>query len=128
MHNDSCPTVSRELQETADEGELHGADFASEYVSPSGNKYRAYNTEFVKLQDGLKDIIRENDHPSFACSEMKCLAKAYAAEGPDALKGGTMTTVHVSDTAKGDHGSLASPFPGCRRVMRSVLIQILGGK
>ncbi|MDX3855797.1 Hint domain-containing protein, partial [Streptomyces sp. AK02-01A] len=123
----TCGVVSPALANTADAGEMHGADFASEFRSPSGQMYQAHNAEYVELPEGLKDIIRENDHPAFVCSEMKCLANAYKAEGPAALNGGQMTTVFVSDTEMGEHGALASPCPGCRRVLNSRLIQITGG-
>ena len=110
--------VSTELQGKADEGELHQADFASEYESPSGARYQAHNKEYVELPEGLKDILREQDHPAFVCSEMKCLAKAYQTEGPNALRGGKMTTAFVSDTELGEHATIASPCAACRRVMK----------
>ncbi|CAM4299546.1 RHS repeat-associated core domain-containing protein [Kibdelosporangium persicum] len=129
VHNCSAPVpedgVSEELAAVADAAEMQEADFASEYRSPSGNVYRAHNKEFVAIPEGLKDILRENDHPAFVCSEMKCLARAYNAEGPAALNGGTMTTAFVGDSDHGDHGTLARPCRGCRRVLNSLMIRIV---
>ncbi|WP_457535534.1 hypothetical protein [Streptomyces filamentosus] len=51
------------------------------------------------------------------CAEMQCLSKAFAREGTAGIRGGNMTTAHVSDTEKSDHGSPACPRKGCRRVL-----------
>jgi RHS repeat-associated protein len=123
---ESCPLPSEQLRDTADTGDRNGADFASEYISPSGRSYTAYNTEYVRYPDGIKDVLRDNKHPAFVCSEIKCLAKAYIAEGPSAISGGTMTTVHVGDT-RGPHGTPARPCGACRRTLTSLFVNILGG-
>ncbi|GLZ11635.1 hypothetical protein Acsp04_18700 [Actinomadura sp. NBRC 104425] len=123
VHN--CQNVSSRLEATADAGERQQADFASEFVSPSGQVYTAHNKEYVEIPEGLKDILRENRHPAFVCSEMKCLAKAYEKEGVAGVSGGRMTTVFVGDSEFGEHATLASPCKACRRVLSSLFVRIV---
>ncbi|MBK3569797.1 hypothetical protein JHN47_39525 [Streptomyces sp. MBT62] len=69
----------------------------------------------------MAEIFEEQAHPmNGGCAEMQCLSKAYAREGEPGIRGGNMTTVHVSDTPKGDHGAPATPCKTCRRVMDSL--------
>lgn len=117
VHN--CGEASLEAQ--ADAGEMRGSDFAAEYESQSGHVYRSDNKEPVTAPDEMAEIFEEQSHPmNGGCAEMQCLSKAYAREGATGIRGGRMTTVHVSDTAKGDHGSPAAPCKACRRVMDSL--------
>ncbi|MEU5633893.1 YwqJ-related putative deaminase [Streptomyces rishiriensis] len=69
----------------------------------------------------MAEIFEQQAHPmNGGCAEMQCLSKAYAREGEPGIRGGNMTTVHVSDTPKGDHGAPATPCKACRRVMDSL--------
>ncbi|MEV6543338.1 polymorphic toxin-type HINT domain-containing protein [Streptomyces sp. NPDC051665] len=105
----------------ADVGEIRGSDFAAEYESRSGHVYRSDNKEPVIAPDEMAEIFEQQAHPmNGGCAEMQCLSKAYAREGEQGIRGGNMSTVHVSDTAKGDHGAPATPCRACRRVMDSL--------
>ncbi|MFV2117310.1 ricin-type beta-trefoil lectin domain protein [Streptomyces sp. Act-28] len=117
VHN--CGESSLDAQ--ADAGEIRGSDFAAEYESRSGHVYRSDNKEPVTAPDEMVEIFEQQDHPmNGGCAEMQCLSKAYAREGEPGIRGGNMTTVHVSDTSKGDHGAPATPCKACRRVMDSL--------
>ncbi|MGW0860023.1 polymorphic toxin-type HINT domain-containing protein, partial [Streptomyces sp. NPDC002690] len=117
VHN--CGEASLEVQ--ADVGEIRGSDFAAEYKSRSGHVYRSDNKEPVTAPDEMAEIFKKQAHPmNGGCAEMQCLSKAYAREGEPGIRGGTMSTAHVSDTAKGDHGAPADPCKACRRVMDSL--------
>lgn len=117
VHN--CGEASLDAQ--ADAGEIRGSDFAAEYESRSGHVYRSDNKEPVTAPDDMAEIFDQQAHPmNGGCAEMQCLSKAYAREGEPGIRGGNMSTVHVSDTAKGDHGSPATPCKACQRVMDSL--------
>jgi hypothetical protein len=114
VHN--CGEASLDAQ--ADAGEIRGSDFAAEYESQSGNFYRSDNKDPVIAPDEMAEIFEQQAHPmNGGCAEMKCLSRAYSREGETGIRGGNMTTVHVSDTPKGDHGAPATPCKACRRVM-----------
>ncbi|MFV2018368.1 polymorphic toxin-type HINT domain-containing protein [Micromonospora sp. LOL_023] len=115
---------SNALMKKADEGEIRGADFAAEYTSPSGATYRAHNKSQTNIPDAMRDELSGFDHPHLGCAEMQCLAKAYAAEGSTAIRGGHMTVVHVSDTAKGAHGDLARPCGACTRTLGGLFVNV----
>ncbi|WP_435279065.1 RHS repeat-associated core domain-containing protein [Streptomyces sp. 1222.5] len=117
VHN--CGEASLEAQ--ADAGEIRGSDFAAEYESRSGHVYRSDNKEPVTAPDDMAEIFDQQNHPmNGGCAEMQCLSKAYAREGEPGIRGGNMSTVHVSDTPKGDHGAPATPCKACQRVMDSL--------
>ncbi|MBD0739385.1 polymorphic toxin-type HINT domain-containing protein [Streptomyces sp. CBMA29] len=117
VHN--CGEASLDAQANA--GETRGSDFAAEYESQSGHVYRSDNKEPVTAPDEMAEIFEQHAHPmNGGCAEMQCLSKAYAREGEPGIRGGNMTTVHVSDTPKGDHGASATPCRACRRVMDSL--------
>ncbi|WP_406305078.1 polymorphic toxin-type HINT domain-containing protein [Streptomyces sp. NBC_00885] len=117
VHN--CGEASLDAQ--ADAGEIRGSDFAAEYESRSGHVYRSDNKEPVTAPDEMAEIFEQQAHPmNGGCAEMQCLSKAYAREGEPGIRGGNMSTVHVSDTPKGDHGAPATPCKACRRVMDSL--------
>jgi pretoxin HINT domain-containing protein len=117
VHN--CGEASLGAQ--ADAGEMRGSDFAAEYESRSGHVYRSDNKESVTAPDEMAEIFEQQAHPmNGGCAEMQCLSKAYAREGEVGIRGGKMSTVHVSDTSKGSHGAPATPCRACRRVMGSL--------
>ncbi|WP_415952272.1 polymorphic toxin-type HINT domain-containing protein [Streptomyces sp. KLOTTS4A1] len=120
VHN--CPP-SQELQDTADIAEAYGAEYAAEYTSPSGNTYRAHNKEQLTAPPGMEDVFDEFDHHG-GCAETKCLIKAYAAEGPAAIRGGHMDVVHVGDDDDGnwEHGDTARPCGRCSRLKKGLFI------
>jgi len=72
------------------------------------------------MADELSDFV----YPHLGFAEMQCLAQAYKAEGPSAIRGGSMTVVHVSDTLKGAHGDLARPCGACARTLRGLVIGV----
>ncbi|WP_449480079.1 SpvB/TcaC N-terminal domain-containing protein [Streptomyces avidinii] len=118
VHNDSC-----ELGDYADSVRNDpGNRFASEYTSPSGEKYLGQNKSGGHQTDGeLADALKRNDHHG-GCAEVHCLAQAQAAEGPDAIRGGTMTTVVTKNnnqpTSKPEgHGEPATPCGACKRLL-----------
>ncbi|WP_163569261.1 polymorphic toxin-type HINT domain-containing protein [Fodinicola feengrottensis] len=123
VHN--CGPSEGLLQE-ADNAEIAGGDFAAEYTSPSGRTYLANNKSGVEIPDGMADDLESLDHPHLGCAEMQCLAQAYREEGPDAIRGGNMTVVHVSDTEIGDHGALARPCRACARVLFNLFVSVTG--
>ncbi|WP_157621662.1 RHS repeat-associated core domain-containing protein [Saccharothrix sp. NRRL B-16348] len=118
VHN--CPPSQKLLNE-ADKAEVAGAEFAAEYTSPSGQTYRSHNKEQIATPNGMLDVFDEFDHHG-GCAETKCLIKAYNAEGPDAIRGGHMDVVHVSDTDDWSHGDVARPCGRCARLQGGLFI------
>jgi RHS repeat-associated protein len=118
VHN--CPP-SQNLLDEADKAEVAGAEFAAEYTSPSGQTYRSHNKEKIATPNGMFDVFDEFNHHG-GCAETKCLIKAYNAEGPDAICGGHMDVVHVSDTDDWSHGDVARPCGRCARLQGGLFI------
>ncbi|MFD5823974.1 polymorphic toxin-type HINT domain-containing protein [Lentzea sp. NPDC060358] len=119
VHN--CGEATLGVQ--ADGGEIRGSDFAAECELRSGYVYRSGNKESVISPDEMMEIFEQQGHPmNGGCAEMRCLSKVYSRKGEVGIRGGTMSTVHVSDTPKGDHGAPVSPCKACRRVMDSLRV------
>ncbi|MEU6172770.1 polymorphic toxin-type HINT domain-containing protein [Streptantibioticus parmotrematis] len=98
-----------------------GTKFASEYESPSGAKYYGRNRHGQQADGDLANALEEADHHG-GCAEVSCLIQAQRAEGPDAIRGGTMRTVMsrnnsmpTSNTA--GHGESATPCGRCTRLL-----------
>jgi hypothetical protein len=98
-----------------------GVKFASEYTSPSGEKYYGRNKHGQQASGDLQVALDEADHHG-GCAEVHCLIQAQAAEGPEAIRGGTMRTVQsrnnsmpTSNTA--GHGEPATPCGRCARLL-----------
>ncbi|MGW4422784.1 RHS repeat-associated core domain-containing protein [Streptosporangium sp. NPDC004631] len=110
------------LQEHADKvRNLPGTKFASEYTSRSGEKYYGRNRHGREASNPLAEELKKSGHHG-GCAEVECLIKAQAQEGPDAIKGGSMSTVHsrnnqmpTSNTA--DHGLPARPCGRCSTLL-----------
>ncbi|WP_369169565.1 polymorphic toxin-type HINT domain-containing protein [Streptomyces sp. R28] len=98
-----------------------GVKFASEYTSPSGQKYYGRNKHGQQAEGPLAEALDEVGHHG-GCAEVHCLIQAQAAEGPTAIRGGTMRTVKsrnnsmpTSNTA--GHGEPATPCGRCARLL-----------
>ncbi|MFB9926081.1 LamG-like jellyroll fold domain-containing protein [Amycolatopsis halotolerans] len=107
----------------ASQREVPGTKFASEYTSPSGQRY--YSTNRHGTNGDLKEMPELQDAASSAghhggCAEVGCLIQAYAAEGPDAISGGDMRTVNVRNPRSpraAEQGTPAYPCGRCRRLL-----------
>ncbi|WAL67781.1 DUF6531 domain-containing protein [Amycolatopsis cynarae] len=106
---------------------------ASEYTTPSGQKYRAHNREGVPIPDHLRNEMEQiaplsNRHG--ACAEVNALSKAYLGEraaaiaagktpeeadalARQAIRGGNMESVRVrpSGSPVNSHGTPIDPCP-----------------
>ncbi|MDT0457436.1 RHS repeat-associated core domain-containing protein [Streptomyces sp. DSM 41527] len=105
-----------DLEEWADHAEVKGAEYAAEYTSPAGNRYYGYNAQGLDTPGALGAIFEQNDHHG-ACAETNALVRAYTREGPEAIYGGRMSVVHVSDTPEWEHGQTARGCGRCRRLL-----------
>lgn len=96
---------------------------AAEYTSPSGAKYYAHSREGVPIPDELRGEMEQvaplsNRHG--ACAEVNALSKAVDAEGPGALRGGSMRAVRVRPINSGGtaHGTSIDPCePYCQPLL-----------
>jgi hypothetical protein len=112
------------LQDFADsQREVPGTKFASEYSSPSGQKYYSTNRHGTAgLLDGMPELREAVDTAGHhgGCAEVGCLIQAYQAEGPSAISGGTMRTVNVRNpisSRAAEQGTPASPCGRCQSLL-----------
>ncbi|MGA4979370.1 SpvB/TcaC N-terminal domain-containing protein [Streptomyces cinereoruber] len=103
-----------------------GTKFASEYTSPSGEKYHGRNKHGQQAEGPLADALERTGHHG-GCAEVHCLIQAQAKEGPEAIRGGTMETVMTRNnsmpTSKTDgHGEPARPCGRCGRLLEDLEI------
>ncbi|MEH0423277.1 polymorphic toxin-type HINT domain-containing protein [Streptomyces sp. B21-083] len=103
-----------------------GVKFASEYSSPSGAKYYGRNKHGQQAEGPLADALERTGHHG-GCAEVHCLIQAQAAEGPEAIRGGTMQTVRTRNnsmpTSNTDgHGEPAHPCGRCGRLLEDLEI------
>jgi hypothetical protein len=103
-----------------------GVKFASEYTSPSGAKYYGRNKHGQQAEGPLADALERTGHHG-GCAEVHCLIQAQAAEGPEAIRGGTMQTVRTRNnsmpTSNTDgHGEPAHPCGRCGRLLEDLEI------
>ncbi|MFH8795565.1 polymorphic toxin-type HINT domain-containing protein [Streptomyces sp. NPDC017941] len=103
-----------------------GVKFASEYTSPSGAKYYGRNKHGQQAEGPLADALERTGHHG-GCAEVHCLIQAQAAEGPEAIRGGTMRTVRTRNnsmpTSNTDgHGEPAHPCGRCGRLLEDLEI------
>lgn len=106
--------------------EVPGTKFASEYTSPSGQKYYSTNRhgtagELENMPELRQQIEAAGHHGG--CAEVGCLIQAYKAEGPAAISGGTMRTVNVRNpmsSRAGEHGTPAFPCARCQRLLSAL--------
>ncbi|MEU4162124.1 SpvB/TcaC N-terminal domain-containing protein [Actinoplanes sp. NPDC026670] len=101
-----------------------GAKFASEYISPSGQKYWGQNAHGMKAEGELADALKQANHHG-GCSEVHCLIQAYNKEGPAAISGGSMRTVHTRNNVNKNanttmHGQPANPCGHCNQVLNDL--------
>ncbi|GAA2707818.1 LamG-like jellyroll fold domain-containing protein [Micromonospora olivasterospora] len=101
-----------------------GAKFASEYTSPSGAKYYGHNRHGQQAEGPLADALERAGHHG-GCAEVHCLIQAQAAEGPDAIRGGTMRTVQTRNNSMPTsnttgHGEPAYPCGRCSRLLEDL--------
>jgi len=103
--------------------EVPGTKFASEYTSPSGQKYYSTNRhgtagELENMPE-LRDAVNASGHHG-GCAEVGCLIRAYQAEGPSAITSGTMRTVNVRNpmsSRAAEQGTPAYPCGRCQRLL-----------
>lgn len=103
-----------------------GVKFTSEYTSPSGAKYYGRNKHGQQVEGPLADALERTGHHG-GCAEVHCLIQAQAAEGPEAIRGGTMRTVRTRNnsmpTSNTDgHGEPAHPCGRCGRLLEDLEI------
>ncbi|AWL32640.1 hypothetical protein HWN34_19310 [Streptomyces violascens] len=103
-----------------------GVKFASEHTSPSGAKYYGRNKHGQQAEGPLADALERTGHHG-GCAEVHCLIQAQAAEGPEAIRGGTMRTVRTRNnsmpTSNTDgHGEPAHPCGRCGRLLEDLEI------
>ncbi|MGW2643020.1 RHS repeat-associated core domain-containing protein [Streptomyces sp. NPDC001348] len=103
-----------------------GVKFASEYTSPSGAKYYGRNKHGQQAEGSLADALERAGHHG-GCAEVHCLIQAQAAEGSEAIRGGTMQTVRTRNnsmpTSNTDgHGEPAHPCGRCGRLLEDLEI------
>jgi len=79
------------------------ARFVSEYTSPSGATYRDWNRDRPELPAN-HPLLVTGDHTG--CSEFGCLLQAFNTEGPNAVHGGSISTLQVRGV-----GSTIPPGP-----------------
>ncbi|WP_203655372.1 polymorphic toxin-type HINT domain-containing protein [Actinocatenispora rupis] len=112
------------LQSVADgHRKVGGTKFASEYTSPSGQKYYSTNRHGMAGQLGsmpeLNTAVGEAGHHG-GCAEVGCLMQAYQAEGPSAISGGSMRTVSTRSwmsSRAAENGNPAYPCGRCRSLL-----------
>ena len=114
-HNCSDP-----LRSYADEvRNLPGNKFASEYESPSGQKYYGRNRHGEPVSGELSVVSNKTGHHN-GCTEVHCLIQAQRSEGEGAVRGGSMRTLQTrneqSSKAVG-HGSIGVPCGRCRTLL-----------
>ncbi|MEV6873324.1 polymorphic toxin-type HINT domain-containing protein [Amycolatopsis sp. NPDC051128] len=114
----------------ASQREVPGTKFASEYTSPSGEKYYSTNRHGTagELQDmpELQDAVSAAGHHG-GCAEVGYLIQAYAAEGPSAISGGMMRTVNVRNpmsSRAAEQGTPAFPCGRCQRLLEGLGIGV----
>jgi RHS repeat-associated protein len=98
-----------------------GAKFASEYTSPSGAQYYGRNKHGQQAEGELADVLEQTGHHG-GCAEVHCLIQAQTAEGPEAIRGGTMRTVRTRNnsmptSSTTGHGEPAHPCGRCGRLL-----------
>jgi RHS repeat-associated protein len=106
--------------------EVAGTKFASEYTSPSGQKYYSTNRHGtageIENMPELQDAVDDAGHHG-GCAEVGCLIQAYGAEKPSAISGGTMRTVNVRNpmsSRAAEQGTPAFPCGRCQRLLGSL--------
>lgn len=97
-----------------------GVKFASEYTSPSGAKYYGRNRHGEAADGELAAALERTGHHG-GCAEVHCLIQAQRAEGPEAIRGGTMRTVRTRNNSMptsnaAGHGEPAHPCGRCGRL------------
>ncbi|MFI6864544.1 polymorphic toxin-type HINT domain-containing protein [Streptomyces sp. NPDC050421] len=103
-----------------------GVKFASEYTSPSGAKYYGRNKHGQQAEGSLADAIERTGHHG-GCAEVHCLIQAQAAEGPEAIRGGTMRTVKSRNNSMPTsnpvgHGEPGRPCGLCKGLLEYLAI------
>ncbi|WP_133908642.1 RHS repeat-associated core domain-containing protein [Actinophytocola oryzae] len=104
--------------------EVPGTKYASEYRSPSGEPYHSTNRhgqadKIKQIPELAGPLARSGNHHG-GCAEIGCLLDAYRTEGPGAIVGGAMRTVHVRNPRSpraGEHGEPAHPCLRCGQVL-----------
>jgi hypothetical protein len=98
-----------------------GVKFAPEYTSPSGAKYYGHNRHGQQADGELADALERTGHHG-GCAEVHCLIQAQAAEGPEAIRGGTMRTLQTRNNSMPSsnttgHGEPGRPCGRCGRLL-----------
>ncbi|GGL01195.1 RHS repeat-associated core domain-containing protein [Mangrovihabitans endophyticus] len=101
-----------------------GVKFASEYTSPSGAKYYGHNRHGQQAEGALAEALKRAAHHG-GCAEVHCLIQAQAAEGADAIRGGTMRTLQTRNnsmpTSNTDaHGEVGRPCGRCSGLLKDL--------
>jgi hypothetical protein len=90
-------------------------------TSPSGANYYGDNMHGQQAEGELADELEQTGHHG-GCAEVHCLIQAQAAEGPEAIKGGTIRTVRTRNNSMPTsgttgHGEPAHPCGRCVRLL-----------
>jgi hypothetical protein len=99
-----------------------GVKFVSEYTSSSGRKYYGQNRHGQQVDGALANAVNDAGHHG-GCAEVHCLIQAQNAEGPDAIRGGTMRTLQSRNSMSSNAGMHGLPGLPCGRCAR--LLDIL---
>jgi|GEM_PF-4381815 len=103
--------------------------FAAEYTSPSGAKYYSTNRhgtsgELENMPE-LRAAAKAAGHHG-GCAEVGCLIQAYAAEGPSAIVGGSMSVLQTRNSMSENaavHGTPGYPCKGrCNPLLKALNI------
>jgi hypothetical protein len=95
--------------------------FASEYTSPSGQRYYDVNANReIPANDPLGNLGTHHG----GCAEIGCLRQAAMKEGPEAAFGGSMRTIRnrppntsIPPGPPNGQGAIAAPCPACQRIL-----------
>jgi hypothetical protein len=122
--NDTTSTAAEgdPLQTFAAASRTSDSRFASEYTSPSGEKYYDVNANRGPVPDDHP--LGPLDHHG-GCAEIGCLLQAATDEGPDAARGGFMRTIFnrppnspIPAGPPTGQGAPALPCPLCQPVLQ----------
>jgi len=101
-----------------------GVKFASEYASPSGEKYYGRNRHGQQADGALGEALDAADHHG-GCAEVHCLIQAQSAEGVEAISGGSMRTLQSRNNSMPTsnttgHGEPGDPCGRCGRLLKNL--------
>jgi hypothetical protein len=98
----------------------------TECTSPAGAKCYGRNGHGEQVEGPFAEALERTGHHG-GCAEAHCLIQAQRAEGPGAIRGGTMRTVKTRNNSMPtsnteEHGEPAHPCGRCGRLLEDLEI------